>query len=84
MRGPTRPGPFVPLRLVTVFLAVATNEGKGVNEYARRLGFDRSVMSRFGRELADRSRDGGPGLGLVSIDEGRAFGATQTGNKRCS
>jgi DNA-binding MarR family transcriptional regulator len=62
-------GPVL-LRLATAFLVVASNEGQGLNEYARRLGIDRSVMSRFIHELADRSRNGGPGLGLVSIDEG--------------
>jgi DNA-binding MarR family transcriptional regulator len=59
----------VRLRLATAFLAVASNEGQGFNEYARRLGIDRSVMSRIIHELAERSRDGGPGLGLISIHE---------------
>jgi hypothetical protein len=67
LRGPRAPAP---LRLVTTFLTVASNEGHGVCEYARCLGIHRAVMSRFVHELADRSRDGGPGLGLVSIDEG--------------
>jgi len=67
MRGPRGP---VPLRLATAFLAVASNEGQGLNEYARRLGIDRSVISRIIHEIADRSRDGGPGLGLISIHEG--------------
>ena len=60
----------VPLRLVTAFLTVATNEGEGVCEYARCLGIHRASMFRFIHELADRSRDGGPGLGLISIDKG--------------
>jgi DNA-binding MarR family transcriptional regulator len=68
IRGPFGP---VPLRLVTAFLAVASNEGQGLNEYARQLGIDRSVMSRFIHDLADRARTGDPGLGLISIDEGR-------------
>jgi hypothetical protein len=67
IRGPRGP---VPVRLVTAFLAVASNEGQGLNEYARSLGIHRANMSRFIHELAARSRDGGPGLGLVSIDEG--------------
>jgi DNA-binding MarR family transcriptional regulator len=67
IRGPGRP---VSLRLATGFLAVASDEGQGLNEYARRLGIDRSVISRIIHELAERSRDGGPGLGLISIDEG--------------
>jgi DNA-binding MarR family transcriptional regulator len=68
IRGPLGPAP---LRLVTAFLAVACNEGQGLNEYARQLGIDRSVMSRFIHNLADRARNGDPGLGLISIDEGR-------------
>ena len=61
LRGP------VPLRLVTAFLTVATNEGKGVSEYARCLGIHRATTFRFIHELTDRSRHGGPGLGLISI-----------------
>jgi hypothetical protein len=63
-------GGQVPLRWVTAFLTVATNEGKGVCEYARCLGIHRSTTSRFIHELSDRSRHGGPGLGLIRIDEG--------------
>ena len=65
----------VKLRLVTAFLAVATNEGKGLSEYARCLGIHRATISRFIYELADRSRYGGPGLGLISIYE--VLGATE-------
>jgi DNA-binding MarR family transcriptional regulator len=68
IRDPRGP---VTLRLATAFLAVASNEGQGLNEYARRLGIDRSVMSRYIHNLADRARNGDPGLGLISIDEGR-------------
>src|ERR1700735_3204734 len=57
----------VKLRLVTAFLAVASNEGKGLSEYARCLGIHRATISRFIYELADRSRYGGPGLGLICI-----------------
>jgi hypothetical protein len=64
LRGP------VPLRLVTTFLTVASNEGKGVCEYARCLGIHRAVMSRFIHDLADHTRSGGPGLDLIRIDEG--------------
>ena len=60
----------VPLRMVTTFLTVASNEGQGVCEYARCLGMHRAVMSRFIHELADRRRTGKPGLGLIRIDEG--------------
>ena len=58
----------VPLRLVTAFLAVASNEGQGVNEYARCLGIHRANTSRFIHELADRWRSR-PGLDLIRIDE---------------
>jgi hypothetical protein len=67
LRGPSQ---VLPLRLVTAFLAVASNEGEGVCEYARCLGIHRATMSRFIHELADRSRGGGPGLDLIRIDEG--------------
>lgn len=58
----------VPLRLVTAFLAVASNEGQGVNEYARCLGIHRANTSRFIHELADRWRSR-PGLDLIRIDD---------------
>ena len=35
----------VKLRLVTAFLAVASNEGKGLSEYARCLGIHRATIS---------------------------------------
>ena len=64
LRGP------LPLRLATTFLTVAINEGHGVCEYARLVGIHRAIMSRYIHELADHDRDGGPGLGLLRIDEG--------------
>jgi hypothetical protein len=60
----------VPLRLVTTFLTVASNEGQGVCEYARCIGVHRAVMSKHIHVLADRLRSGDPGLGLIRIDEG--------------
>lgn len=57
----------IPLRFVTTFLMVALDEGKGVNAYARAVGVHRSVMSRYLRQIGDRARNGGPGLGLVAI-----------------
>jgi hypothetical protein len=59
----------VPLRLVTAFLAVASNEGQSINEYARSLGIHRANTSRFIHELADRWRNGSPGLDLIRIDD---------------
>jgi hypothetical protein len=62
LRGP------VPLSAVTTFLMVALDEGKGVNAYARALGKDRSSVSRCLHDIGGRARNGGPGLGLVSVD----------------
>jgi hypothetical protein len=58
-------GDTVPLRLAITFLAIAMDEGRCANEYAQALDVHRYVMSRYIHELADRDRNGGPGLGLV-------------------
>jgi hypothetical protein len=58
----------MPLPFVTTFLFVALEEGKGVNTYAREIGVHRSAMSRNLHALGDRARNGGPGLGLVTVD----------------
>ena len=58
----------MPLPFVTTFLFVALDEGKGVNTYARAVGVHRSAMSRNLHALGDRARNGGPGLGLVTVD----------------
>jgi DNA-binding MarR family transcriptional regulator len=57
----------IPLRFVTTFLMVALDEGKGVNAYARAVGIHRSGMSRYLRQIGNRARNGGPGLGLVAV-----------------
>jgi hypothetical protein len=57
----------MPLPYVTTFLTVALDEGKGVGAYARALGVHRAVMSRHLRDIGSRSRNGGPGLGLVRV-----------------
>ncbi len=57
----------IPLPFVTTFLVVALNEGLGVSAYARAVGVSRAAMSRYLRDIGDRARNGGPGLGLVSI-----------------
>ena len=58
----------IPLPYVTTFLMVALDEGKSVSTYARAVGVkDRRVMSRYLRDIGDRARNGGPGLGLVTI-----------------
>ncbi len=57
----------IPLPFVTSFLMVAAEEGKGVNAYARAMGIHRAAMSRYLRDIGDRARNGGPGLGLVTV-----------------
>lgn len=57
----------IPLPCVITFLSVALDEGKGVCEYARATGFHRAAMSRYLRDIGDRARNGGPGLGLVTV-----------------
>jgi hypothetical protein len=57
----------IPLPFVTTFFMVALDEGKGVNAYARAFGVHRAAMSRYLRDIGDRARNGGPGLGLVTV-----------------
>jgi DNA-binding MarR family transcriptional regulator len=59
----------IPFPYATTFLLVALDEGKGVNALAREAGLDRSLMSRYLRDIGARARNGGPGLGLVSVEE---------------
>ncbi len=59
----------IPLPYVTIFLMVALEEGKGVNAYAREMGIHRSAMSRYLRDIGKRARNGGPGLGLVTVED---------------
>jgi hypothetical protein len=58
----------IPLPFVTTFLVVILDEGKGVGAYARAIGCSRFAMSRYLRDIGDRARNGGPGLGLVTIE----------------
>jgi hypothetical protein len=58
----------MPLPYVTTFLMVALGEGEGVCSYARMSGISRAAMSRHLRDIGDRARNGGPGLGLVTIE----------------
>jgi DNA-binding MarR family transcriptional regulator len=57
----------IPLPFATVFLMIALDEGHGVNAYARAMGIHRSAMSRYLRDIGARARNGGPGLGLVTV-----------------
>jgi len=61
LRGP------VPLRELVVFLHIALDEGNEAIEYADRLKLHRGAMSKYVRDLADRARSGGPGLGLIEF-----------------
>jgi hypothetical protein len=58
----------IPLPFVTTFLMVALDEGKSVGTYARAIGVHRFAMSRYLRAIGDHARNGGPGLGLVTIE----------------
>ncbi len=57
----------IPLQELIVFLHVALDEGNESIEYAHRLKVPRSVLSRVAHDLADRTRGGGPGLGLIEF-----------------
>ena len=57
----------IPLPFATVFLMIALDEGHGVNAYARAMGIHRAAMSRYLRDIGARARNGGPGLGLVTV-----------------
>ena len=55
---------------VTIFLMVVLDEGKSVSAYARALGEkDRRIVSRYLRDIGERARNGGPGLGLVTVEQ---------------
>jgi hypothetical protein len=62
LRGP------IPLRVLVVFLLIVLDEGNEAIEYADRLKVHRAVMSKLVHDLADRSRNGGPGLGLIEFE----------------
>jgi len=57
----------IPLPYVLTFLTVALEEGKSVGAYAREMSINRFLMSRYMRCIGDRGRNGGAGLGLVTI-----------------
>jgi DNA-binding MarR family transcriptional regulator len=61
LRGP------IPLREFVVFLHIALDEGNEAVEYADRLKIHRGAMAKYVHDLADRARDGGPGLGLIEF-----------------
>jgi hypothetical protein len=57
----------IPFPYVLTFLAVAVDEGKPVGAYAREMNVNRFLMSRYMRWIGARGRNGGPGLGLVTV-----------------
>jgi hypothetical protein len=57
--------PEMPVQYVTSFVAVALEEGKGVNYYANKVGVSKSVMSRHLHDISDADRLGKEGYGLV-------------------
>lgn len=64
---PTDPRASIPLPYAIAFLMVALDQGQGVCAYARALGISRSAMSRYLRDIGDRARNGGAGMGLVTL-----------------
>jgi len=57
----------MPLPFATTFLLVAVDEGRTVSSYAHQLGITRFMMSRYVRNVGEHARNGGPGLGLVTV-----------------
>lgn len=63
----------IPLPYVLTFLAVASEEGKPVSEYARKMDLHRFIMGRYLQCIGDRGRDGMPGLGLIKVNRTRGL-----------
>ena len=63
----------IPLPYAVTFLTVALEEGKPVGAYARELDFNRYVMSRYMQCIGDKARNGGAGLGLVTIKRTKGY-----------
>jgi DNA-binding MarR family transcriptional regulator len=59
----------LPVRYVITFITIALDEGKGQNFYARGIGMHRASMSRCLREMGQTGPSGGPGLGLLRIED---------------
>lgn len=55
----------MPLQYVITFLAVAMDEGKGVKDYADKLGVNSTTMSRHLLDIGPRNRQMQEGYGLV-------------------
>jgi hypothetical protein len=63
----------IPLPYAVTFLTVALDEGKPVGTYAYELDYNRYVMSRYMQCIGDRARNGGPGLGLVTVKRTKGY-----------
>jgi DNA-binding MarR family transcriptional regulator len=57
--------PTMPLQYVYTFLQVATEEGKGVTEYANSAGISPTVMTRHLLDIGERNRAREEGFGLI-------------------
>src|SRR5262249_35233403 len=55
----------MPLQHAYAFLLVALEEGRGVSEYAKRVGVTQAVMTRILFSLGSSSQGRAPGYGLV-------------------
>jgi DNA-binding MarR family transcriptional regulator len=56
----------MPMQYVVTLMLVATDEGRNVQEYARKLGVSPSVMSRHLLDIGERNRYMEEGFGLVT------------------
>jgi DNA-binding MarR family transcriptional regulator len=61
----------MPLQYVYTFLLVATEEGRGVTEYAHKAGVSLTVMTRHLLDIGDRNRQREEGFGLVVQERDR-------------
>jgi DNA-binding MarR family transcriptional regulator len=57
--------PTMSLQNLHTFLRVASEEGKGVTEYADAAGVYKTVLTRHLQDLGDRNRHGEDGLGYL-------------------
>lgn len=58
--------PSMPLSYIIAFLEVELDEGKGVAEYAAKLGLSPTVMTRNLLDIGDRNRQREEGYGLIT------------------
>ncbi len=60
--------PSIPSSYIAAFLAVAMDPGHGTAHYSKSLGMLQPVGSRVLLEIGQKTRTGGPGLGLVAAE----------------